>query len=177
MKKCISKSVSLTLILAFAKQVAMTDALHRWATACSALSSSSRSSRMVFKGIMCFALIVFFVSCRSMRSIPTTKSNDSVTFVHEKASIDTIYLRDSVFISERQRGDTVYLTRTEWRDRWRTRIERDTVVDVRVEKEVVQLPPERYVPKFYKWCTGLLFAIGLSAFGYWLLKWWLTRYL
>ena len=107
--------------------------------------------------------------------MPVTNSNDSVTFVHEKASIDTIYLRDSVFISERQRGDTVYLTRTEWRDRWRTRIERDTVVDVRVEKEIIELPPERYVPRFYKWCTGLLFAIGLSAIGYWLLKWWLKR--
>ena len=107
--------------------------------------------------------------------MPVTNSNDSVTFVHEKASIDTIYLRDSVFISERQRGDTVYLTRTEWRDRWRTRIERDTVVDVRVEKEVVQLPPERYIPKFYKWCTGLLFAIGLLVIGYRLLKLCLRR--
>ena len=109
--------------------------------------------------------------------MPVTNSNDSVTFVHEKASIDTIYLRESVFISERQRGDTVYLTRTEWRDRWRTRIERDTVVDVRVEKEVVQLPPERYIPKFYKWCTGLLFAIGLLAMGYWLVRLYLRRYL
>ena len=107
--------------------------------------------------------------------MPVTNSNDSVTYAHEKTSIDTIYLHDSVFIHERQKGDTVYLTRTEWRDRWRTRIERDTVVDVRVEKEVVQLPPQRYVPKFYKWCTGLLFAIGLLLMGYWLLKWWLKR--
>ena len=112
-----------------------------------------------------------------MRSMPVTNSNDSVAYAHEKTSIDTIYLRDSVFISERQRGDTIYLTRTEWRDRWRTRIERDTVVDVRVEKEVVQLPPERYIPKFYKWCTGLLFAIGLLAMGYWLVRLYLRRYL
>ena len=112
-----------------------------------------------------------------MRSMPVTNSNDSVTYAHEKTSIDTIYLHDSVFISERQRGDTIYLTRTEWRDRWRTRIERDTVVDVRVEKEVVQLPPERYIPKFYKWCTGLLFAIGLLAMGYWLVRLYLRRYL
>ena len=109
--------------------------------------------------------------------MPVTKSNDSVTFVHEKASIDTIYIRDSVFVSERQRGDTVYLTRIEWRDRWRTRIERDTVVDVRVEKEIIELPPERYVPRFYKWCTIALWAIGLLVMGYWLLKWWLKRYL
>ena len=109
--------------------------------------------------------------------MPVTNSNDSVTFVHEKASIDTIYIRDSVFVSERQRGDTVYLTRTEWRDRWRTRIERDTVVDVRVEKEVIKQPPEKYVPKFYKWCTIALWAIGLLAMGYGILKLWLRRYL
>ena len=79
--------------------------------------------------------------------------------------MDTVVVRDSVFVSEVMKGDTVYLTRTEWRDRWRTRVERDTVVDVRVEKEVVQLPPERYVPKFYKWCTGLLIAILVLAIG------------
>ena len=91
--------------------------------------------------------------------------------------MDTIVIRDSVFISERQRGDTIYLTRTEWRDRWRTRIERDTVVDVRVEKEVVQLPPQRYVPKFYKWCTGLLWAIGLLVIVLWMVKRRIKRYL
>ena len=69
-------------------------------------------------------------------------------------------MHDSVYVREVQRGDTVYLTRTEWRDRWRTRVERDTVVDVRVEKEVVQLPPERYVPKFYKTSTTILW-IGI----------------
>lgn len=80
-------------------------------------------------------------------------------------------VRDSVFVSEKQRNDTVYLTRVEWRDRWRTRVERDTVVDVRVEKEVVARPPERYVPKFYRWCTVLLFAMLALL----VLRWWLKR--
>ena len=80
-----------------------------------------------------------------------------------------------MFVSEKQRGDTVYLTRVEWRDRWRTRVERDTVMDVQVEKEVVQLPPERYVPPFYKRCTIAFWAIGLLAIGYGALKWWLRR--
>ena len=43
----------------------------------------------------------------------------------------------------------------------------------RVEKEVVQLPPERYVPKFYKWCTGLLLAFLVLAIGRLALKRWL----
>ena len=118
-------------------------------------------------------IILASVSCSSTKSMPVVLSNDTTSFIQRSARIDSIYLHDSVFVSERQRGDTVYLTRTEWRDRWRTRVERDTVVDVRVKKEVVQLPPERYVPKFYRWCTGLLFAIGLSAIGYGLLRWWL----
>ena len=107
--------------------------------------------------------------------MPVVQSNDTTSFILRSARVDTVYLRDSVFVSEKQRGDTIYLTRVEWRDRWRTRVERDTVMDVRVEKEVVQLPPERYVPKFYKWCTIALWAIGLSVIGYRLLRWWLRR--
>ena len=118
-----------------------------------------------------FLFIIFLASCRSVSSVESLKSNVESQEVQKFRSVDTIVMHDSVFISERQRGDTVYLTRTEWRDRWRTRIERDTVVDVRVEKEVVQLPPQRYVPKFYKWCTIFWFA-SLTLM---VARWWLKR--
>ena len=122
---------------------------------------------------MCCALIVVCVSCKSHRyGLDALRAvQDSVALYSVVRSADTVVVRDSVYVREVMRGDTVYLTRLEWRDRWRTRIERDTVVDVRIEKEVVQLPPERYVPKFYKWCTGLLWVIVTLAIGYWLLRW------
>ena len=94
---------------------------------------------------------------------------------HFLQRVDTIVVRDSVYVREVMRGDTVYLTRVEWRDRWRTRIERDTVVDVRIEKEVVQLPPERYVPPFYKRCTIALWVIIALVIGYWAIKRWAMR--
>ena len=118
-------------------------------------------------------IILASASCSSTKSMPVVQNNDTTSFIQRSARVDTVYLRDSVFVSEKQRGDTVYLTRVEWRDRWRTRVERDTVMDVRVEKEVVQLPPERYVPKFYRWCTGLLLAILVLAIGRFALKRWL----
>ena len=118
-------------------------------------------------------IILASASCSSTKSMPVVQSNDTTSFIQRSARVDTVYLKDSVFVSEKQRGDTVFLTRVEWRDRWRTRVERDTVVDVRVEKEVVQLPPERYVPKFYKWCTGLLLAFLVLAIGRLALKRWL----
>ena len=109
-------------------------------------------------------IILVSVSCKSVESVPQiTRMETDKHESHVLQRVDTIYRHDSVFVSERQRGDTVYLTRTEWRDRWRTRVERDTVVDVRVEKEVVQLPPERYVPPFYKRCTVALWAIVAIA--------------
>ena len=118
------------------------------------------------------SLFLFFllVSCRSLDPTTLHRATQHYTTQHN-VTHDTVYLRDSVYVSERQRGDTVYLTRVEWRDRWRTRVERDTVMDVRVEKEVVQLPPERYVPKFYRWCTGLLFALLTWV----AVRWWLRR--
>ena len=118
-------------------------------------------------------IILASASCSSTKLMPVVQSNDTTSFIQRSARVDTVYLRDSVFVSEKMRGDTVYLTRVEWRDRWRIRVERDTVMDVRVEKEVVQLPPERYVPKFYKWCTGLLLAFLVLAIGRLALKRWL----
>ena len=120
--------------------------------------------------ILC-TMCLMSVSCRS-HNVPRIAQIDTDRYEsHFLQRVDTVVVRDSVFVSEKQRGDTVYLTRVEWRDRWRTRVERDTVVDVRVEKEVVQLPPERYVPKFYRWCTIALWAIGILALGYGLLRW------
>ena len=78
-------------------------------------------------------------------------------------------VRDSIFVSERQRGDTVYLKRVEWRDRWRTRVVHDTVVQRDSIVQVIEHPPERYVPKFYRWCTVLLFAL----LAWVAVRWWL----
>ena len=106
-------------------------------------------------------------SCRSVEAI---NSNLSTLDIRHSTHTDTVVVHDSVFVSERQRGDTVYLTRIEWRDRWHTRVERDTVVDVRVEKEVVQLLPERYVPRFHKWCTRMFWLIVVATIIYLILR-------
>ena len=131
-------------------------------------SLKSRTLPLVLSMVM---TILVLPSCKSLDTTTLHHTTQHYTTLHN--SVDTVVVRDSVFVSERQKDDTVYLTRVEWRDRWRTRIERDTVVDVRIEKEVVQLPPERYVPKFYRWCTGLLLAILVLAIGRLALKRWL----
>lgn len=159
----------------------LTAALRHWVHAILPLSSCSRSTRMFLRGIMCCALVIVCVGCKCHEVV----SSSEVQEVQKCRSVDTVVVRDSVLVRdsivqrERTIHDTVYVTKEVYRDRLEARGERqkamrtDTVVVTEWREKVIEHPPERYVPKFYKWCTGLFWAIGLLVMGYWLLKWWL----
>ena len=91
-------------------------------------------------------------------------------------------LRDSIVYREKVVHDTVYITKEVYRSQRLSTFDlqhstkADTVVVTEYRDRVVEKPPERYVPGFYKWCTIALWAIGLLVMGYWLLKWWGGRY-
>ena len=132
--------------------------------------------------ILCM-MCLMSVSCKSLDpAIVASAAIVASTATHTHDTIvqrDTVYRHDSVIYRERTVLDTVYITKEVYRDRLEARGERqkavrtDTVVVTEWREKVIELPPERYVPKFYRWCTGLLWAIGLLAIGYWLLKWWI----
>ena len=124
-------------------------------------------------------------SCKSLDpAIVASATSSASTATHTHDTIvqrDTVYRHDSVIYRELTIHDTVYITKEVYRDRLEARGEKqkavrtDTVVVTEWREKVIELPPERYVPKFYKWCTGLFWAIGLLVIGYWLLKWRLKR--
>lgn len=116
-------------------------------------------------------IALVLVSCSSTRSMPVMQSSDTLRFTQRSASRDTIYLRDSVLFHdsviyrERMIHDTVYITKEVYRDAHNSKsliqnsVVHDTIIDVRVEKEIIEHPPERFVPKFYKRCTIAFWAI------------------
>ena len=114
-------------------------------------------------------LLFLLVSCRSLEHCSTVVQNGSELF-NVVRSVDTVVVRDSVFVSERQRGDTVYLTRTEYRDRWRTQIVHDTIVRTDSIVQVIEHPPERYIPPFYKRCTAIFWTLMALVLLYVLIK-------
>ena len=123
--------------------------------------------------ILCM-MCLMSVSCRSHEHCSTVVQNGSELF-NVVRSVDTVVVRDSVYrhdsviYRERTIHDTVYITKEVYRDRLEARGERqkavrtDTLVVTEWREKVIELPPERYVPKFYKWCTGLFWAIFVLA--------------
>ena len=127
--------------------------------------------------------ILALPSCKSVEVVGHSEVQD----VQKFRSVDTVVVRDSVLVRdsvvqcERTIHDTVYITKEVYRDRLEARGERqkavrtDTVVVTEWREKVIELPPKRYVPKFYRWCTFALWAILVLAIGYLALKRWLKR--
>ena len=130
--------------------------------------------------ILC-TICLLSVSCKSVEVVSSSEVQDVQKFrsVDTVVLRDTVYRHDSVIYRERTVLDTVYITKEVYRDRLEARGERqkavrtDTVVVTEYRDRVVEKPPEKYVPKFYKGCTIALWVIGLLAIGYWALKRWL----
>ena len=130
--------------------------------------------------ILCM-MCLMSVSCKSLEVV----SSSEVQNVQKCRSVDTVVVRDSVLVRdsvvqrERTIHDTVYVTKEVYRDRLHSTLNSqlstlaDTIHIVEYRDRVVEHPPERYVPKFYRWCTGLLWAILVLAIGRFALKRWL----
>ena len=119
--------------------------------------------------------------------MPVVQSSDTSSFIQKSADKhfigEKLELRgkDSIIIRERTVHDTVYITKEVYRDANThnssliVRNSIDTVVVTEYRDRVVEHPPERYIPPFYKRCTIALWAIGILAIGYGLLRWRLRR--
>lgn len=114
--------------------------------------------------ILIFALCGVLCSCRSVRYVEVPRvSRDTLRVVQLETRRDSV--RDSIFLREFVRGDTVYrvkyIERLRWRDRWRV----DTLHAVRVDSVGVPYPVERKISQWdkvrYMWrgaAVGLVLA-------------------
>ena len=117
-------------------------------------------------GILC-TMCLMSVSCKTIDSSQLTVDSFEV---QKFRSVDTVVVRDSVFVSEKMRGDTVYLTRVEWRDRWRTRMVHDTIVRTDSIVQFIEHPPRKYIPSFHKWSTVALWILIALSIVYLILR-------
>ena len=116
-------------------------------------------------------ILLALPSCKSLD--PTIAASATTMASATTHSHDTLIIRDSIFVREYIAGDTIFRDRIQYRDRWRTQIIHDTIIRTDSITQVIEHPPERYIPPFYKRCTTILFII-LAAGVVWIVgKWYI----
>ncbi|MBQ9143771.1 MAG: hypothetical protein IJX60_02360 [Paludibacteraceae bacterium] len=117
----------------------------------------------------CLLFLVFLlISCKSLdTTIATSATSTASATTH---SHDTLIIRDSIFVREYVAGDTIFRDRIQYRDRWRTQIIHDTIIRTDSITQVIEHPPERYIPPFYKRCTIVLWILIALSILYLILR-------
>lgn len=115
--------------------------------------------------IVLLLLSVALTGCKTLSPTVAIPRNDSIVLRYE-------YLHDSIYVDrihyEKQKGDTVYLRDTVTLKYFSIKDKVDTLY---LNKEVViTQPPEKYIPSFYKWCTGILIVLVILAGLYCVLR-------
>ena len=113
-------------------------------------------------------LVLLLSSCSRSVYVPVETVRVD-TFVKTAVRVDSVRLTDSVYVSERTVGDTVYVvkTRTQWRDRLQLRT--DTVYRSQTDTitKVVEVVVEKKAKrrKMWPWLLGAL-AVGVVFFTF-----------
>ncbi|MCQ2346242.1 MAG: hypothetical protein MJZ82_05730 [Paludibacteraceae bacterium] len=119
------------------------------------------------RSIVCLAVIILFILllcllCSSCRSQQVVMQRDSVE-THIQHDSVYLYKHDSIYIHQYLAGDTVYITRDRWHtvDKAQQKEIHDTIYQ-NIER-VIEHPPRKYVPAFYKWCVAILIIIFILS--------------
>ena len=130
--------------------------------------------------ILCMMCLVS-ASCRSVDTTTLHHTTQHYTTLHNSVDTvvvrDTVYRHDSVIYRERTIHDTVYITKEVYRNANAhnssliVRNSTDTVVVTEYCDRVIEHPPERYTPPFYKHCTTILFIILAAGIVYLVIRW------
>ena len=120
--------------------------------------------------LVCWAAVLVLLLSSCSRSVYVPVETVRVdTFVKTAVRVDSVRLTDSVYVSERTVGDTVYVvkTRTQWRDRLQLRV--DTVYRSHTDTitKVVEVVVEKKAKswKVWPWLLAML-AVGVAFCTY-----------
>ena len=126
------------------------------------------NGRYIIPALWTAVLVLLLSSCSRRVYVPVETVRVD-TFVKTAVRVDSVRLTDSVYVSERTVGDTVYVvkTRTQWRDRLQLRT--DTVYRSKTDTitKVVEVVVEKRAKsrKVWPWLLAAL-AVGVVFFTF-----------
>ena len=127
---------------------------------------------------LCLLFLVFLASCKSLDSVQCTIDSVHHNSVSQLSTVNSQLstVHDSIVYRERIVHDTVFITKEVYRDKQLSTVNcqlstvADTIHVVEYRDRVVEHPPERYIPPFYKRCTIVLWIIIALGIVYLILR-------
>lgn len=112
--------------------------------------------------LLTLGTITLLVGCTTTKYVTVPETHiDTVLINHQLR--DSIYLKDSIYVSEKQNGDTILLTTIKWStryiDRWRT----DTLYKSKIDSVPKPVPVEIEVEKELSTWQKFRMTVGDSA--------------
>ena len=141
----------------------------------------SLKSRTFVLALSMATILLALPSCKSLDSVQCTIDSVHHNSVSQLSTVNSQLstIHDSIVYRERIVHDTVFITKEVYRDKQLSTLNSqlstvaDTIHVVEYRDRVVEHPPERYIPPFYKRCTTILFIL-LAAGLVWIVgKWYI----
>ena len=139
----------------------------------------SSSKSLTFALALSMATILLALpSCKSLDSVQCTIDSVHHNSVSQLSTLNSQLstVHDSIVYRERIVHDTVFITKEVYRDKQLSTLNSqlstiaDTIHVVEYRDRVVEHPPERYIPPFYKRCTIVLWIIIALGIVYLILR-------
>lgn len=123
-------------------------------------------------------ILLALPSCKSLDSVQCTIDSVHHNSVSQLSTLNSQLstVHDSIVYRERIVHDTVFITKEVYRDKQLSTLNSqlstiaDTIHVVEYRDRIVDHPPERYIPPFYKRCTIVLWIIIALGIVYLILR-------
>lgn len=128
------------------------------------------------------ALLLSVTGCKAKeRAVMVETVRTDTTYITQQQR-DSIYVHDSVYVSEQQTGDTITRTISKWSVKYRDRAVHDTIYKVRTDSVPYPVEVTEYVPAPLTWwqqtrlhlANIVLYALAIFV-AVWAVRLWMRR--
>lgn len=105
--------------------------------------------------IVIVLVLVLLVGCTKTIYVPQTR-----TEYEYRERVDSLYIRDSIFVTEKTKGDTVYVTQYKERVRKKVVMRYDTIIKTDSISYPVEVTKTEYKMSRFQ---SFFFAVGIAA--------------
>lgn len=113
--------------------------------------------------LMALVFCALLGSCKTRERIVTIETVRIDTTYITRHERDSIHEHDSTHVSEKQRGDTIFVEVNRWRTKYVERLKHDTIFIARHDTVPRPYPVIQEVPAQLTWWQQTLQRIGLAA--------------